>query len=209
MTSMLIKGVQRIFAPSYDELTLFSLSFTCILFFVTGFHSTFGFGNFVLSSNGTGPVILLLIMAGGVSLSLFHSFSKRKKGRFEKQVMFLFAVIMNAFSGIWGGTYLISKSGTFSWVLIFPIINIISSYLILSATRDRVFEEACIDDKDVRLREVALSTFIISIAFLITHHFLHWHWTAILSTCVFYGTNLNRVIVNFLLPGPKSAQTPN
>jgi hypothetical protein len=205
MTSVFIKGVQRIFAPSYDELTLFSLSFTCILFFVTGFRSTFGFGNFVLSPNGIGPLILMLIITGGVCLSLFHSFSKRKKGRFEKQVMFLFAVIMNAFSGIWGGTSLISNSRTYSWVLIFPVFNIISSYLILSATRDRVFDEACIDDKDVRLREVALSSFIIGIAFLITRHFLHWHWTATLSSCVFYGTNLNRVIVNYLLPEPKNA----
>ena len=205
MTSEFINGFRRIFAPSYDELTLFALSYTCVLFFVSEFRSVFGYGNFVLSSNGIGPVLLILILTGGVCLSLYHSFSKRKKGRYEKQVMFLFAAIMNGFSGIWGGTYLLSKSETWNWIMIFPIFNIISSYLIFSVTRDRVLEEDCIDDKDVRLREVAFSTLIISIAFLITRHFLHWHWTATLSICVVYGTNLNRVIVNFMSPVRSSA----
>jgi hypothetical protein len=204
MASMFIKGVQRVLAPTYNELTLFSLSFTCALFFSSEFRSTFGSGNFVLTSNGIAPIILMIVITGGVCLSLFHSFSKRKKGRYEKLVMFLFAIFVNAFSGIWGGTYLISKSETMSWALIFPIINILSSYLLLAVARDRVFEQACIDDKDVRLREVLLSTFIISIAFLITRHFLHWHWTATLSICVFYGTNLNRVIVNFMFPERKT-----
>lgn len=200
MTSMFIDRVRRIFAPTYDELTLFSLSLTCVLFFTTGFRSTFGSGNFVLSYNGFGPIVLMLILAGGVCLSLFHAFSKRKKLRFEKQVMFLFAALMNGFSGIWGGTYLLSKAESLTWIAVFPVFNIISSYSVLSVTRDRVLEEACIDDKDVRLPEVALSTLIISVAFFITRHFLGWHWTATLSICVFYGTNLNRVIVNFLFP---------
>ncbi len=204
MTSMLIKGIQRIFKPTYNELTLFSLSYTCLLFFATGFRSTFGSGNFVLASNGIAPAMLMLIITGGVCLSLFHSFLKRKKGRYEKLVMFLFAVFMNAFSGIWGGTYLISKSETLPLVLIFPIINIISCYLLLAVSRDRVFDEACIDDKNVRLREVFLSVFIISIAFLITRHFLNWHWTATLSICVFYGTNLNRVIIDFMFSAQES-----
>ena len=205
MTSIFLNKIRRIFSPTYDELTLFALSFTCILFFTVSFRSTFGNGNFVFSSNGTGPVVLMLILTGGVCLSLYHSFSKRKKGRYEKQVMFLFAAFMNGFSGIWGGTYLLSKSETLMWVLVFPIFNIITSYLIFSVARDRILEEECIDDKDVRLREVALSALIISIAFLITYHFLNWHWTATLSICVFYGTNLNRVIVNFVFPERKSA----
>jgi hypothetical protein len=198
MTSIFIRGLQRIFEPTYNELTLFSLSYTCILFFTTGFRSTFGGENFVLASNGFAPAILVLIISGGICLSLFHSFSKREKGRYEKQIMFLFAIFMNAFSGIWGGTYLISKTDTLSWVVVFPVINIISSYLLLAVTRDRVFEDSCIDDKNVRLREVSLSAFIISIVFFITRHFLNWHWTATLSICVFYGTNLNRVIINLM-----------
>ncbi|HJV64296.1 MAG TPA: hypothetical protein VJ550_01040 [Geomonas sp.] len=200
MASRFIDRVRRIFAPTYNELVLFSLSFTCVLFFVTGFRSTFGSGNFVLACNGIGPIVLMLIIAGGVCLSLFHALSKRKKGRFEKQVMFLFAALMNGFSGIWGGTYLLSKAETLTWIAIFPVFNIISSYLIFSITRDRVLEEECIDDNNVRLREVALSALIISFAFIVTRHFLLWHWTATLSICVFYGTNLNRVIVNALFP---------
>ncbi len=205
ITSIFIKKLRRIFAPTYDELTLFALSYTCILFFASGFRTIFDGSSFVSSSNDFGPIVLSLILTGGICLSLYHAFSKRKKGRYEKQVMFLFAAFMNGFSGIWGGTYLLSKSETWTWVLIFPIFNIISSYLIFSRTDDRVLEEDCIDDKDVRLREVAVSALIISLAFLVTRHFLHWHWSATLSVCVVYGTNINRLIVNLLFPDRSSA----
>jgi hypothetical protein len=47
---------------------------------------------------------------------------------------------------------------------------------------------------------VALSTVIVVIAFITSKNYLHLHWAATLSICVAYGTNLNRVIVNLILP---------
>lgn len=194
------KIFRRYLAPSYDELTLFALSFTTLLFLASQFSTVFGSGKFVLSSNGVTPVLVCLILAGGIILSLFHSFSRREKLRWEKQVMFLFAAFVNGFSGIWGSTYLFSRSQGFSWLLVFPAVNLVSSYIIFSDAKYRVLEEDCIDDRDVTPQEVALSAVIITAAFLITRYIREIHWSAAFSACVAYGTNLNRIIVNFLIP---------
>lgn len=207
MTSTLIKKLRQVFTPTYGELTLFALSYTCILFFASEALSIFGGDNFVPSLHGVGPVVLMLILTSGVGLSLYHSLSKKKKGRLEKQVMFMFAAIMNGFSGIWGGTYILSNSDSWTWHLIFPIFNIISSYLIFSQTRYRILDDDCIDDADVSLIEVAISALIISLAFLITHQYFHLHWSATLSICVVFGTNLQGLIVNFLLPEKTCVQS--
>ncbi len=195
--------LRRIFLPTYDELHLFVFSFTLILFFIVKFPSMLGAGNFIPETNGAGPVILSIVLITGVCLSIYHAFSKGKIGHYEKLVLFLFASFINGFSGIWVGTYLLSMSAQWSWVLVFPIMNILSSFIILSEVRYRVEEgevDECIEDKNVRLSEVAVSVLIVGIVFLITYYYLKIHEMTIFSICVAYGTNLNRVIVNLLVP---------
>lgn len=203
MIPFLMQILRKTFFPTYDELHLLAFSFTLILFFVVKFSSIFGVGNFVPETNGMGPLVLALILVTGVVLSLYHAFSRGKLGHYQKLVMFLFASLVNGFSGIWAGTYILSLSEKWTWVLIFPILNIFSSFIILSEARSRVLENDIdngIDDRCIRLSEVAVSIGIISLVFLITRYYLHMHEMMIFSICVAYGTNLNKVIVNFVVP---------
>lgn len=64
---ILRRSLQRLIAPTYDELTLFVISFTCVLFFASNFKSAFGQGNLSPSVNGAGPVLLSLIIIGGIA----------------------------------------------------------------------------------------------------------------------------------------------
>ncbi|MBI1920951.1 MAG: hypothetical protein HYS23_07690 [Geobacter sp.] len=193
---ILRSSLQRLFAPTYDELTLFVISFTCVLFFASEFKSAFGQGNLSSSANGAGPILLSIIIVGGIALSFYHSFSKRKKTRIEKQIMFIFAAFVSAFSGIWAGTYMLSAGA--GHMAVFPILNIASSYMLLTQIKERAMDEDCVEDRNARLLEVLVSASIAMLIFFVSHHLLHHHWAATLSITVAYATNLNRIIVNFL-----------
>ena len=199
-----MKFYRRVFEPTFDELTLFVLAYTCIL--LIGVNTFRSIKSAEIHQSMDGLVVLLpaTIIIVGIALSLYHAFSKRKKGMFEKQIMFLFASLVSGFAGIWGGTYLLSNSEKWSWVLVFPVVNIVTSYLILGS-KNRVLDERCIDDRNVTITEVAVSTAIVTTAFFVTANYLHYHWAATLSICVAYGTNLNRMIINILLR--KAVQT--
>ncbi len=192
------KFYRRVFEPTFDELTLFVLAYTCVL--LIGVNTFRSIKSVEIHQSMDGLVVLLpaTTITFGIALSLYHAFSRRKKGRLEKQIMFLFASLVTGFAGIWGGTYLLSNSEKWSWVLVFPVINIVSSFLILGS-KNRVLDERCIDDRNVTITEVAFSAAIVTTAYFITAHYLHYHWAATLSICVAYGTNLNRLIINILL----------
>ncbi len=193
-----MKFYRKVFEPTFDELTLFVLAYTCILLIGVNTYRLIKSGEIHQNTNGLVAFLPAAIIAVGIALSLYHAFSKRKKERIEKQIMFLFASFVSGFAGIWGGTYLLSKSEKLSWVLVFPAINIISSYFILGS-KNRVLDERCIDDRNVTIAEVAVSAGIVTTVYFITANYLHFHWAATLSICVAYGTNLNRVIMNILL----------
>lgn len=193
-----MKFYRKVFEPTFDELTLFVLAYTCILLIGANTYNLIKSGEIHQNMNGLVAFLPVTIIVVGIALSLHHAFSKRKKERLEKQIMFLFASFVSGFAGIWGGTYLLSNSEKWSWILVFPVLNIVSSYLILGS-KNRVLDERCIDDRNVTITEVAVSAAIVTVAFLITAKYLHYHWAATLSICVAYGTNLNRVIINILL----------
>lgn len=193
-----IRIYRKIFEPTFDELTLFVLAYTCLLLIGTNTYQFIKFGEIHPNKGDLVALIPIAIIAVGIALSLYHAFSKRKKGRLEKQILFLFASFVSGFAGIWGGTYILSKSEQWSWILVFPVINIVSSYLILGS-KNRVLDERCIDDRDATTPEVTISAAIVTAVFIITARYLHYHWAATLSICSAYGTNLNRVIINILL----------
>jgi len=119
--------------------------------------------------------------------------------------MFIFAVFITAFSGIWAGTYMLSV-GT-GHMAVFPILNIASSYLLLNQMKERVMDEQCIEDRNVRLPEVFSSAAIAALIFFISHHLLHHHWAATLSITVAYATNLNRIVINLALNRVSSVES--
>ncbi|MBJ6802607.1 hypothetical protein [Geomonas propionica] len=185
--------------PAFDELTLFVLAYTCLLLISVSTYDMVKQGS--LSSDGSqnAALVPIIIIAIGIALSFYHAFSKREKSRIEKQIMYLFASFVSGFAGIWGGSYLLSHTENGSWTLVFPIINIIVGWRMIG-DKERVLQDDCIDDRDATLAEVAVSAAIVTATFLITTMYFHCHWAATMSICAAYGTSLNRIIVNILLP---------
>src|SRR4030043_220073 len=99
-------GILHYIIPQYDEITLFSMSFTCGLLLIVGALSIKWE---IRTSSSTGDDVEILIIAvffiAGLVLSIYHAFAKRRKTSFEKYLMLFFAVILNGFSGILVGTY--------------------------------------------------------------------------------------------------------
>lgn len=190
---------RQIVEPTFDELTLFVLAYTCSLLIGVNTFRSYKSVDIHLSSGNIVALLPATIITLGIALSLYHAFSNRKKRRLEKQILYVFASLVSGFAGIWGSAYMLTYCGKLSWIIVFPIINIVSSYLIIASCKNRALDESCIGDRDVTLTEVAVSTAIVSTVFFISVYGFHYHWAATLSFCVAYGTNINRIIVDFLL----------
>ena len=110
----------------------------------------------------------------------------------KKKLMLIYAVMLNGFSGIWAGAYLIESSG--NWQLsLFPIWNIINGFVLIALLRGSAIDEGCIDDQDVSLIKLIFSTGIVTALFLVCHYHLELAWAITLSICIVWTSNLNNV----------------
>jgi len=180
-----------LFVPHYDELSLFTMGFVCILLILASNPPhKWNIQNFTLSSDGFGSLLIFLPLLAGMCLCLFHAFSERKKSSFEKKLMIFFAAIINGFSGIWSGTYILVHSS--GWGLsIFPIWNIISGYILLSMLRVSGIEEGCIGDENVPLVQALVGVIIIFGLFYICHIIFNLNWAATFSICIGWSTSIH------------------
>lgn len=96
----------RYIIPQHDEVVLFAMSLTCILLVTAGLYSARSEIHFQLSTGDDFKMLLILmLLLAGLALSLYHAFVDRAKSLLEKYPMLLFAVIVNAFSGLLSGAY--------------------------------------------------------------------------------------------------------
>ena len=182
-----------LFLPHYNELSLFTMSFISILLIlINGKPWHWKIQNGYLNRESIIFLIVILPFIVGMLLCLYHAFSKRPKKLFEKKLMLFFAVILNGFSGIWGGTYIIINS--MSWGLsFFPLWNIINGFILLAGLRGSAINEDCIDDRNVSLKRLLSSSVIISALFYVCHFYFGFVWAITLSICVTWATNLNNL----------------
>jgi hypothetical protein len=180
-----------LFVPHYDELSLFTMSFVCVLLIlVNNPPHKWNMLYFTSSPGGIGSLLIFLPFLVGMFLCVYHAFSDRMKSRLEKKLMIFFAAIINGFSGIWGGTYILIHSS--GWALsIFPIWNIVSGYILLGLLRDDDIEEECIGDKNVSLIQVLAGSIIIFGIFSLCHFVFNLIWSATFSICIVWATNIN------------------
>jgi hypothetical protein len=182
-----------LFVPHYDELSLFTMSYVLILLVVTNALSLkWGNQNLVFDSESFAALPIIIPFLAGLILCVYHAFSNRKKSLFEKKLMLIYAVMLNGFSGIWAGAYLIESSG--NWQLsLFPIWNIINGFILIALLRGSTIDEDCIDDQDVSLIKLIFSTGIVTAIFLVCHYHLELAWAITLSICIVWTSNLNNV----------------
>jgi len=181
---------EEFFLPHYDELSLFSISYVCTLLFLVNIKS-FSLENteFTVSYDAFLLAMLCLILLSGYLLSFYHAFTDRRKTLIEKKLMLVYAAIVCGFSGIWSGTYMLVESP--NMLIVFPIWNIISGWILLGALREGSLTEENVGDENVRFGQVASNTIIISCVFFFCYIFLKLNWAATFSICLVWVTTLN------------------
>ena len=82
--------------PTYDEITLFAMGFTCALLMITGAFSVKWNWHQSITKDDMNAIVLAAIFIAGLILSVYHAFTSRKKTDVEKILMLYFAVVLNA-----------------------------------------------------------------------------------------------------------------
>ena len=198
MTRNIQPAILHYIIPQYDEISLFSMSFTCGLLLIAGALST-KWEMRMRSSSGDDGVIMMIVIffMAGLVLSIYHAFTDRRKTSFEKYLMLFFAVILNGFTGILAGTHCLE--GSKGWLLVFPILNIVNGVVLLFMARKGLLDDRNISDENVSLIQIALAATAIIILFTVCYYVFDLLWIQTLSICVAYATNLSRMVQGFLL----------
>jgi hypothetical protein len=187
-----MKTFFRHFIPRYDELTLFVMSLTCLLIFLAN-TDVLKDAQFSLSRGDLPSSLLLIVFFGGMGLSVYHIIVRRIKTDFEKLLMLFFAIILNAASGITGGTYALEHSQ--GYVAVFPIVNMANGTLLLMLLREGAINETSIVESTIQFRFVCLASGLAVLVFFICQHLLKFYWASTFSICVAYTTNISRPII--------------
>jgi len=192
------KGILYYIIPQYDEVTLFAMSFSCVLLVVFNFYSVNWGESLELDRNGTIVYIfMILVFFLGLLLSIYHAFTDRPKSQVEKFLMLFFAVTLNVFSGFCGGVYALSR--TDGWFIIFPILNIINALILLFMYRTNIVDEHNIADENASLIQIIFTSIVVVTLFVLCNHMYNLIWIQTLSICVVYATNIGRRIEPLIL----------
>jgi len=176
--------LESLFFPQLDEGSLFTMSYICILLFaVNNPPSQWDFSKFKFNNETFKGLLIFIPFMAGMVLCIFHAFSDREKTNIEKKLMLVFASIINGFTGIWVGTYLIVNN-IYTWYSIFPIWNIISGYMLLGAIRAQNLEETVISSENVKLSQLVISTVLSTILFYVCYFVFKLNWAATFSICI-------------------------
>jgi hypothetical protein len=136
----------------------------------------------------------------GLGLSVYHVFTTREKTYAEKWGMLIFAILTNALSGIIAGLYVLRSTKSPSWLLVFPIWNIINGVLLLLMLRFRIIDEECISDRDATAGEVILGLIAVIVIFVFCNYVFKLHWAITFSICTIYATSFDKALQS-VFPG--------
>ena len=185
--------------PTYDELSLFLTAVTFIVLFAVNANVRELIFSGITSFN-IGLCILLVILLGGIILSLCHIFVAMEKNRFEKAVMMVFVVMANAITGIMAGWYVMKNSNACDWRLIFPIWNLVNGVFLLLMLFFNIVNEECVSDRHATPAQIIFGLTAVFIIFAICNYVFKFYWAITFSVCVIYTTSFDRALQN-VLPG--------
>ena len=171
------------------------MGYVCLLLLiVNSLASNSGYSHFHNHSGDVKIFVLIFLpLIIGMFLCLYHAFTDRQKTNLEKKFMILFAAIVNGYSGIWYGTYILVNNA--GWGLLpFPVWNIISGYILIASVRATDIEEITISDANVSFKKLLVGTLVVTILFLICHFLFKLVWAGTFSICIAWATNLNSSI---------------
>ena len=184
--------VVRLFVPRYNELALFLMSITFILVFFSYDELQTILGKFFFEHFDPRLFLLLVIFVLGIVFSLYHVFTERRKTSFEKIVMLIFAVFVNAFSGIAAGMHILTDAHGI--LMLFPMWNIVNGVWLLIMLRADIMDENNITDENATPLQVLLGSLILLLVFLVCHTVFELHWTITFSICVASATSVSGIV---------------
>jgi hypothetical protein len=185
----------RTFMPSYDDLTLFTLSFALIALCLMNGKLRESLWS-VFSSHNMIAVLFASLMAGFMFLSFINTFFQREKFDFEKHLMLWFAVLVSAGTGIYSG-YIIWEESK-GWLLIFPIWNIANGVILLLFWQLGFLDTECIVENEYNHFQVLVSAASVGIILGLCDYIFKMHWVISYSICVCYTITINDAIHSVL-----------
>jgi phage FluMu protein Com len=179
----------RTLLPSYDEISLFTLSFSFIALFSMSSQLRDDLYNALVTVKDGRVIVISLLSVIGMFLSFVNVFFRREKYDTEKYLMLLFAVVVTAGTGIYSGYIIWDESK--GWLLIFPIWNIANGAILLLLLRAGILDTDCIIENDASLMQVLVSIAAVGIILWLCNHVFKMHWVISYSICVCYTITIN------------------
>ncbi len=186
--------------PTYDKLSLFLMTVALILLFVINtelrdrmrdlIHSFLAPRDYMLY------YVLLIIF---VFVFCFVAYSEEGTD-FKKKFLLVFAVLANIASGFFAGMHVIENTAELSWLLIFPLWNIINSVLLVLMLQYKFIDEECISDRKATLFQIILGLFAVCVVLFLCNYIFKLYWAITFSICIVYTTSFDRAIQN-VFPG--------
>ena len=194
--------------PNYDELSLFLMSAVFIILYFTSIRLQDDIISFLMRLDIWRRYLYVGLFMLGMSLCLYHVFTPREKTEIEKNIMLLFAVTINAATGVIAGFYMIKECP--GWLLIFPAWNIINSALLIIMQYVNLFDESQISDRNATITQVIIGLAATLIIFFICNNVFKLHWAITYSICIIYTTSFDRGLQSVfpVLAGQDDEQTP-
>jgi hypothetical protein len=192
------RGCLRWFLPCYDEFSLFLMSVSFLFVYFTNKDIQLQLYERVLSAPVILAALLLIFFAAGMTLSLYHAFSKRPKTEPEKLLMLYFAVIANYVAAIAAGIYIWREAN--GWLLILPALNIFYGIVPVVMGGAAVMDESYVLDDDVTPAELASGlVFLAGLLIFCQYYGQRLYWAITFSVCAAYATGLSRLVQNVVL----------
>lgn len=181
--------------PTYDELSLFLMSVTMIVFYLANSRMRNQIDTFFVKAAEINAWMLfapLVLFLATICLCIYHVFTTREKTVFEKRVMVGFAVLTNVVTGIIAGVYTLTNSVVANWLIVFPIWNVINGIVLLFMVFLKVIDEECISDRDASITEVIIGLIAVLVIFIFCNYVFKLHWAITFSICIIYATSFDR-----------------
>lgn len=186
--------IGRAFIPNYNELSLFLMSFSFVLVFVTQESLRTELHDLFVRDLDINTIVAIPLLVSGIIYSFVSVFIDRDKSKFEKSAMLGFAILLNVYCGIEASSHIIKESNGF--MLVFPIWNLSNAVLLFLLFKSNLITHENISNEKYNRFQVFFGLLIILFCFLISDKYFHFYWAVTLSMCVSYSTSINDFVWN-------------
>lgn len=193
-------ALQRWLAPRYDEVTLFVMSVSFVLLLATDQTLRSTAFAVVRQIEDIRELIVPTLFLGGLVLSVYHAWTKRRKSNLEQTIMLFFAVGLHFGASLVASAHLLENpSGGIHWI--FPTWNVVSWMLLVLLWRFDVLDATdSIGPDDAGRYQILIAMGLTLGLVLLGKYVADYHWTMTLSMTVAVASFVGRGIEQFTSP---------